>query len=141
MLTFENGLMVIVEVGTNHYIAHPRWYVMAERGTLQIDNWNCDGKIVRNINKEDVWDEEIFYTRAGPTKTMAPRSAKSTETIELSWPEDVVDGLPVVYDQFLDAIEGKAPLTITPQQAMRVMKVMEAAFVSADQHRAVEVDL
>lgn len=141
MMTFESGLTVIVEVGTNHYIPHPRWYVMCEKGTLQIDNWNCDGKIIRNINKEDVWDEEIFYTKAGPTKTMAPRSAKSIETVTLSCPEDVEDNLSVVYNQFLDAIEGKAPLTITAEQAMRVMLVMEAAFTSANEHRAVNVNI
>ena len=141
MITFESGLIAIVEVGTNHYIPHPRWYVMGETGTLQIDNWDCNGKIVRNINKEDVWSEEIFYTKAGPTKTMAPRSAKSIETVTLTCPEDVEDSLTVVYDQFLDAIEGKAPLTITPEQAMRVMKVMEAAFVSVNEKRSVEVDI
>lgn len=141
MMTFESGLIAIVEVGTNHYIPHPRWYVMAEDGTLRIDNWNCDGKIIRRIDKEDVWDEEIFYTKAGPTKTMAPRSEKSVETITLSCPEDVEDNLSVVYNQFLDAVEGKAPLTITPEQAMRVMKVMEAAFVSANEKRAVDVDI
>lgn len=37
----------------------------------------------------------------------------------------------IVYDQSMDAVEGKAQLTITPQQAMRVMKTMEAAFTSA----------
>ena len=141
MMTFESGLIVIVEVGTNHYIPHPRWYVMGEKGTIQIDNWNCDGKIIRNITKEDIWDEEIFYTKAGPTKTMAPRSAKSVETITLSCPEDVTDNLSVVYDQFLDAVEGKAPLTITPEQAMRVMHVMEAAFVSANEKRSLAVDI
>ena len=141
MMTFESGLIAIVEVGTNHYIPHPRWYVMGEKGTIQIDNWNCDGKIIRNISKEDVWDEEIFYTKAGPTKTMAPRSAKSVETVTLSCPEDVEDSLTVVYDQFLDAVEGKAPLTITAEQAMRVMRVMEAAFVSANEKRAVAVDI
>ena len=141
MMTFESGLIAIVEVGTNHYIPHPRWYVMAEQGTIQIDNWNCDGKIIRNISKEDVWGEEIFYTKAGPTKTMAPRSPKSVETIALSCPDDVEDSLTVVYDQFLDAVEGKAPLTITPEQAMRVMRVMEAAFVSAKEKRSVEVDI
>ena len=141
MMTFENGLIAIVEVGTNHYIAHPRWYVMGEKGTIQIDNWNCDGKIVRNITKEDVWDEEIFYTKAGPTKTMAPRSEKSIETITLSYPDDVNNSLTVVYDQFLDAVEGKAPLTITAEQAMRVMLVMEAAFVSANEKRSVNVDI
>ena len=141
MMTFESGLIAIVEVGTNHYIPHPRWYVMAADGTLQIDNWNCDGKIIRRIDKEDIWDEEIFYTKAGPTKTMAPRSEKSIETITLSCPEDVQDNLSVVYNQFLDAVEGKAPLTITPEQAMRVMKVMEAAFVSANEKRSVDVDI
>ena len=141
MMTFESGLIAIVEVGTNHYIPHPRWYVMGEKGTIQIDNWNCDGKIIRNISKEDVWDEEIFYTKAGPTKTMAPRSAKSVETIELSCPEDVEDSLTVVYDQFLDAVEGKAPLTINAEQAMRVMRVMEAAFLSANEKRSLEVDI
>ena len=141
MITFESGLIAIVEVGTNHYIPHPRWYVMGEKGTLQINDWNCDGKIIRNISKEDIWDEEIFYTKAGPTKTMAPRSAKSVETVMLSCPEDIVDNLSVVYDQFLDAVEGKAPLTITPEQAMRVMRVMEAAFVSASEKRSVEVDI
>lgn len=131
-LTFESGLMAIVEVGTNHYIPHPRWYVMGTDGTLQIDNWDCEGKIVRRLDKEDVWEEEVFYTSAGPTKTMAPRSSGSTETIALSLPADVVDHLSVVYDQFLDAVEGKAPLTIQPQQAMRVLKVMQAAFQSAE---------
>ena len=132
MLTFRSGLTAIVEVGTNHYIPHPRWYVMGSDGTLQIEDWNCDGKIVRRLDKDDIWEEEIFYTKAGPTKTMAPRNPGSTETIPLSLPEDVVDHLSAVYDQFLDAVEGIAPLTIKPEQAMRVLKVMETAFRSAE---------
>ena len=109
-----------------------------QEGTLQIDDWNCDGKIVRCVDKEDKWAEEIFYTKAGPTKTMAPRNANSTETITISEPTDVVDDLTVVYDQFLDAVEGKAPLTIKAEQALRVMKVMEAAFQSAEEAAAVK---
>ena len=74
---------------------------------------------------------------AGPTKTMAPRREKSTETIELSLPEDVTDNLTVVYNQFIDAIEKKAELTIKPEQALRVMKVMEAAFESVKERKAI----
>ncbi|MEG2670421.1 MAG: Gfo/Idh/MocA family oxidoreductase, partial [Oscillospiraceae bacterium] len=129
--TFESGLTCHIEVSTNNYITHPRWYVLGKTGTLQIDDWDCDGKIVRCIDKEDKWEEEIVYTKAGPTKTMAPRNEKSTETIEISEPMDVVDNLTVVYGGFADAVEGIAPLTITPEQALRVMKVMEAAFESA----------
>jgi predicted dehydrogenase len=63
------------------------------------------------------------------------------ETVTLSCPEDVEDNLSVVYNQFLDAVEGKAPLTITAEQAMRVMRVMEAAFLSANEKRSVGVDI
>lgn len=140
-MTFENGVTAHIEVATNNFITHPRWYVLGKEGTLQIDDWNCDGKIVRCIDKEDIWEEEIFYTKAGPTKTMAPRSEKSTETIKISEPTDVVDNLSVVYNQFLDAVEGKAELTIKPEQALRVMKVMEAAFRSAENQTAEKVNI
>ena len=140
-LTFESGLTAHIEVATNNYITHPRWYVLGKKGTLQIDNWDCDGKIVRCIDKESVWVDEIIYTKAGPTKTMAPRNANSTEEIILSEPMDVVDNLTVVYDGLADAIEGIAPLKITPQQAMRVIKVMEAAFISNETSTAVHTDI
>lgn len=141
VMTFESGLTAQIEVSTNNYITHPRWYVLGTKGTLQINDWSCDGKIIRCIDSEDVWEDEIIYTKAGPTKTMAPRNANSTETIEISEPLDVIDGLPVVYDGFIDAIEGKAELKITPQQALRVLKVMEAAFVSGETGEAVKTNI
>ena len=140
-ITFESGLIAHIEVSTNNYITHPRWYVLGTEGTLQIDSWDCSGKVVRCIDKENKWDEEIFYTKAGPTKTMAPRNANSVETIELSEPEDVVDNLRPVYNQLCDAIEGKAELTIKPEQALRVMKVMEAAFESDISGQVIKVDI
>ena len=140
-MVFESGLVAHIEVSTNNYITHPRWYVLGTDGTLQIDDWSCNGEIVRVVDKEDEWEEEIFYTDAGPTKTMAPRSENSTERIELSKPTDVLDDLQVVYDQLLDAVEGKAELTIKSEQALRVMKVMEAAFESAEKHEVIKVNI
>ena len=138
-LTFEDGLTAVIEVGTNNFIFHPRWYVRGRQGTLQIDGWDCAGKIVRAVEAENQWQDEIVYTKAGPTKTMAPRSQGSTEEIALSEPMDVTDSLLVVYDGFLNAVEGKAPLAITPEQALRVMLVMEAAQKSAESGEAVKV--
>ncbi len=138
VLGFEDGKSVQVEVATNNYIKHPRWYVLGTEGTLQIDDWECDGKVVRCKDKDSVWEDEIVYTKAGPTKVMAPRRKDTLEEIAISEPEDVVDSITVVYDQFIDAIEGKADLTITSAQAMRVMKVMEASFVSAETGVAVQ---
>lgn len=140
-MTFESGRTAHIEVSTNNYITHPRWYVLGTQGTLQIDDWDCSGRIVRCIDKENHWEEEIVYTKAGPTKTMAPRNPNSTETISLSEPMDVVDNLNPVYWQFVDAIEGKAELKIKPEEAMRVMKVMEAAFVSHETQTAVKTNI
>ena len=72
---------------------------------------------------------------------MAPRSDGTTKTIELSEPADVVDNLDVVYKQFTDAIDGTAELTIKPEQALRVMKVMEAAFESDKTMQAIKTNI
>ena len=141
-IIFENNLTAHIEVSTNSYIAHPRWYVLGQSGTLKIEDWDCKGKIVRCIDKEDHWAEEIIYTKAGPTKTMAPRNENSTETIEINDTDKSPynDMLPV-YDQFMDAIDGIAPLKITAYQLLRVMKVMDAAFVSDQTQTAVSVNI
>ena len=141
VMMFESGLEARIEVATNNYITHPRWYVLGESGTLQIDDWNCDGKVVRCIDKEDKWAEEIVYTKAGPTKTMAPRNPNSVETITLSEPLDVEDNLDPVYRQLVDAIEGKAELTIKPEQALRVIKVMQAAMESWEKNEVIKTDI
>lgn len=138
---FESGLTCLVEVATNNFIKRPRWHVLGKKGTLSIYDWDCEGKIVRSLDKDDDWEEEIVYSKAGPSKTMAPRCEHTIETIPLSEPLDVVDDLSVVYDQFADAIEGKAELTIKAEQALRVMKVMEAAFESADKNQVIKVEI
>ncbi len=140
ILTFEDGLVAHIDVSTNSYITHPRWMAFGSEGTLQIDDWNCDGKIVRVLDKQSEWDEQVVYTKAGPTRTMAPRRPDSVETITLSEPLDVEDGMQVVYRQLVNAIEG-GELTIKPEQALRVMKVMEAAFKSAQENIAVQTSI
>lgn len=140
-MTFESGLTAHIEVSTNNYITHPRWYVLGEDGTLVVDDWDCNGRLVRCIDKQNVWEEKIFYTKAGPTKTMAPRNPDSTETVILEEPVDVIDELDPVYDQLLDCMEGKAELTIKPEQALRVMKVMEAAFLSHEKTEVIHINI
>ena len=44
-------------------------------------------------------------------------------------------------NQMVDAIEGKAELTIKPEQALRVMKVMEAAFESDEKSEAIKTNI
>lgn len=140
-MTFESGLTAHIEVSTNNFIAHPRWYVLGTEGTLQIDDWTATGRVVRCLEREDKWASEIKEVKAGPTKTMAPRSPETVKTIPLSAPSDVIDNLDTVYNQLVDAIESKAELKITPEQALRVVKVMEACFESHSTKKAIAVNI
>ena len=140
-MTFENGVVAHIEVSTNTFIQHPRWFVLGKKGTLKIDSWDCKGKIVREITKDDNWDTKIKKVKAGPSKTMAPRNPDTYEIRDLWPPEDVVDNIRPVYEQFINAIDGTGELTINPQQVLRVIKVMEAAFESDKNSTAVNTDI
>lgn len=140
-MTLDNGVTAHIEVSTNNFIKHPRWYVLGTEGTLQIDDWDSVGKIVRCKDREDTWSAEIPKSKAGPSKTMAPRSEDSVDIIPISAPEDVVDNLNPTYWQLIDTLDGKCPLKITPEQAFRVVKVMEAAFQSAQTGEAIQTDI
>ena len=140
-MTLDNGVTAHIEVSTNNFIKHPRWYVLGKDGTLQIDDWDCEGKIIRCKDREDTWSSEIPKSKAGPSKTMAPRSDDSVDIIPISALEDVVDNLNPTYWQLIDTLDGKCELKIKPEQAMRVIKVMEAAFQSSETGEAIKTDI
>ena len=140
-MTLSNGITAHIEVSTNNFIKHPRWYVLGTDGTLQIDDWDSEGRIVRCKSREDTWGAEIAKNKVGPSKTMAPRTPESVEEIPIHAPTDVEDNLNPTYYQLVDAIEGKAELTIKPEQALRVMRVMEAAFRSSETGEAIKTEI
>ena len=81
-LTFESGLTAVMEVGTCHFANLPLWYVAGTDGTAIINNWECEGKLVRLSSWEDK-DATPILAGAGLTKTMAPRGDGSTQTLPL----------------------------------------------------------
>lgn len=140
LLTFENGMYAHIEVGTNNFILLPRWYVFGTQGTLEIKDWDSLAHIVRAKETKVTWEEEIVYTKAGPTKTMAPRSQATIEDIELEDPEEY-GSLLMVYNNVADILDNKAELIVKPEQALRVMKVMEACFESYENNNSIKVNI
>ncbi|MPN57259.1 hypothetical protein SDC9_204953 [bioreactor metagenome] len=71
---------------------------------------------------------------------MAPRAKDTIEEIELDgnrWFSDY----DIFYRNLADALDGTAELRVKPAEAMRVMKVMEAAFESDRTHSVVPCHL
>ena len=128
-LTFGNGTVAFLEMATNCLINSPRWHVSGTEGTLQIDNWNCEGRIMRlKADGAMTWEDDIVYTAAGPTRTMAPRPAQTME--ELPLPE-IQTHWSEYYKNIVDVLEHGAKPMVTHEQLIRVMNVVDLLFESA----------
>ncbi len=134
-LTFKSGKKAFVEVGTFNFIALPRFYAKFENGTAVITDWREEMQCVRCKH----WHESEVVpveTAAGVTKTMAPRDALTVEEFRLPRPtSDVHD----FYRNFCAAIDGEEEQIVTHAEMMRVLRVMEAAFLSDRLGKSVDV--
>ena len=135
-LYFERGLTARIEVGTSHFITMPRYYMTGMSGAARIEDWKSDCRLIVC----DKWEEKDVVpvvTAAGLTRTMAPRDAKTTTETMIPRPaSDVHD----FYRNFCLAVDGKAEQIVTHAQLMRVMRIMEAAFLSDELGAPVEFD-
>lgn len=139
LLHMENGVSVVVNVSMSSFIVQPRWKLFAKNGTANILNWDVEGEIVRLADADELeWAEDIVYTSAGPTRSMAPRPGSTVDTLKL----------PIVKGDWLDlhrnvvaVINGKAEPIVTHKQARRCMQVVDAIFESATTGKAVTRDL
>lgn len=128
MLRFENGVSAICEMSTNCLVNHPRWHISCMEGTVVVDDFGCNGKIVKLKKDADMeWTDDIIYTEAGPTRTMAPRPSFTKNEFPL--PEVSTDWSDY-YKNIANVLEDKEELIVKPEQVIRVMKVIELAFLA-----------
>ncbi|MFI3238146.1 MAG: Gfo/Idh/MocA family oxidoreductase [Lachnospiraceae bacterium] len=127
-LRFENKVSAVLEMSTNCLINTDRWHLSCIGGTAVIHDWECNGKIVQLRQDADMqWEDDIVYTEAGPTRTMAPRP--SYTTIEKPLPEVETDWTDF-YKNVMAAIDGVESPDVLPHEALRVMKVIDLIFES-----------
>ena len=132
-LMFENGMHVLVEVGTSNFVELPRWYVLGSEGTAVIQDWGLHGKIVRACGNDEK-DVVPVVTAAGLTKTMAPRRDDSIFTEELP---KVTSDIRDFYRNVMAVLEGREESKIKLDEVARVMRLMEAIFESAEKEEVI----
>lgn len=104
--------------------------MLGENGSAVIQNFKCEGNIVM-VSDWEHRDAVPVVTAAGLTKTMAPRTKDTIEEYPLPRQQtDVRD----FYRNVIKAIHGEEPQIVTHKQLMRVMKLMEAIFESAEKN-------
>jgi predicted dehydrogenase len=139
LLRFTGGCSVNVSITTNCYINLPRWHVSGTDGTAVILDWELNGHITKLADPTVAdWEDAVIYTHAGPTHTMLPRPNYTTKNKKIpnvkgSWVE--------IYKNIVSVINGKAELIVKPEQALRVMKVIDAAFESERTGKAITKEI
>jgi len=134
-LTFANGQRATIELGTYNFIAMPRFYMRAEKGTALITDWREEAQVVKckHWHENDVLPVK---TAAGLTKTMAPRDEVTTDTYRVARPaSDVHD----YYRHFVNAIRTGCEQDVTYDQMRTDLKIIFAAFESAE--KGMPIDL
>ena len=139
MLRFENGVSGTVSIATSCFIPLPRWHISCEDGTAVIEDWELKGRIVKQADpNEKDWTVNLVYTAAGPTRIMLPRPKETT--IETPLPK-ITGVWTDYYKNIVEHLSGKAELRVTGEQALRVMKVIDAVFESDKTGAAVTVGI
>lgn len=126
-LTFESGKTALVEVQTNNLITLPKWYMLGTGGSAVIRDWEMNGEVV-TLKSYESPDAKPVVQGAGLSKTMAPRDESTVFTRPIPrLQSDVRD----FYRNVAGAISGTEPLIVKNSESLRVMRLVDAAFLSS----------
>ena len=137
-MKFENGLSVLVEIGTCNYIMLPLWYMCGVEGTAQINYWDLKGKVCQLIDSDIAFADEIKPSVVGPSITMAPRSADTMRECPLPVPEYDKD---MFYKNFVAALKGEKELFIKPSEVLRTSRIIDLAFESGRRNEVIQCNI
>lgn len=135
-MVFESGITATVEVGTCNFITLPHWYMAGDQGTAAINDFRDPGRMVILRSWEDK-DATPILMGEGLSKTMAPRNPDSVD--ELPLPDFQYDRNQL-YSNLCDVVLGKAEQIVKNEEALRILRLMEAALESDEKGVVVDFE-
>lgn len=138
-LNFSGGTCAKVIVGTFALQKLPRWFVFGDRGTMKLDDFSGKtGGVARIRGEVKGFDSVVGKKDLGPSRTMAPLEKDMLETLELP---DVEDMSLAYWNNIIESVErGQAPC-VKVDEIIRQMKLVEAAFESAEKNQVIRCDV
>jgi scyllo-inositol 2-dehydrogenase (NADP+) len=136
LLELEDGTSILAEVGTCNYIMLPKWYICGTKGSAVIEDWDMNGHIVKLVDERSA-DVNPIVAGAGFTKTMAVRNDETIARLPLP---PVSTDEKDFYRNVMAAIKDEADPIVRNDQVMRVMRLVDAAFLSARKGQAVSFE-
>ncbi len=106
---------------------------------MKLDDFSAKTGGIARIKKEVRGFESVVGQKAlGPSRTMAPLQPEFIENSHIPAQEDMEFEF---WNNLIQAAEGKAGLHVTTDQIMRQMRVVEAAFASAEKNEVIKTNI
>ena len=133
ILNFENGVVGEVELGTYFLCDKEKWFerhwfIGGNKGSMYVDGFHPEGKIVRTTRLLTNVPGEITMTAGGPTRSFGPPEPGVIVTEEL--PKVDVENI-MYFDNFIKTLWGEEEFIVQEKQVRRVLALMDAARESA----------
>ena len=135
-MTFDSGVTATVEVGTCNFINLPLWYMAGTKGTAEIKDFQDRGHMVLLRSWEDK-DATPILMGEGLSKTMAPRGKDTMDDMPLP---DITYDRNELYSNVCDVVLGEGEQIVKNEEALRILKLMEAALESDRRGTSVEFE-
>ena len=138
-MMLSNGVCAKVLVGTFALQKLPRWFVFGDRGTMKLDDFSGEvGGVARIKGEVQGFDSVVGQKVLGPSRTMAPLQPEHLEKLDIPVEEDMTLEY---WDNLVKAAEGSATPYVTTAQILRQMKIVEAAFESAEKNEVIKTEI
>ncbi len=137
LIKFKNGITAEIELGTYYLTPKRAWFIGGNAGSAIIDDFECNGKIVRTSHLLENVPGKITMTAAGPTRSFGPPAPgllheESLPRVDASHRE--------YFEHFIKAFNGEEELIVKPEEVRKVLVVMQAVRESAKTNKAVLFD-
>jgi len=144
-LIFEDGFIAYIESGAGHFDPPgPAWRLTCEKGMAQADAMTAAGA---RLLKPKPRESFAVIHNSLPTRKKPVMSGESDSVFRFPGPQN--EEIPiskVIYDRnslyrnLVNTIEGTEEQLVTGEQALRVLKLMEAALHSAQVNSVVDFE-
>ncbi|MFV0362656.1 MAG: Gfo/Idh/MocA family protein [Suipraeoptans sp.] len=135
-IRFDNSVLAEIELGTYYLTPKREWFIGGNEGSAIIEHFDGSGKIVRTARLLENVPGKITMTAAGPTRSFGP--APDGLLLEEELPKVDVSHRNY-FEHFLKALNGEEEIIVKPEQARKVLQVMEAVRESARTGEAVRL--
>ena len=104
---------------------------------MKLDDFSgTTGGVARIKREVKGFDSVVGQKVLGPSRTMAPLQPEYIENLDIPVKEDETLEY---WKNLIQAAEGKAKPYVTTEQIMRQMKIVEAAFESAEKNEVIKM--